>query len=465
MPIFKYTVANKEGKKLNGTVETENELTARNELNNLGFSILELSQLQEQSPAASTMETAETAKRFVFEAVDKNSKLITGTIPSLNEEEAFKRLQTEYSLTVSAIWPKNATNEQITEAKKQGTAALREKLKLPESSESISTEKSPKEEKEEEFLKAKIENILKEVGVLLQEFDKEFDPNQKAEINKKIDKLLRIKHSTNLNYILETANELLEFIQTQEKYLQEKGYQEKQLQLHIKTQKLLDELNQEEHKKSISEDILGKIQRWQNTHIISGQEPSTSTKFLNSILTKIKKLFETPSEITTIKAQIKAYNKQLFAFIKLYFKEPTTEYKEKVKQSIKTIWKARKKAKENLKEVRRMLKMQKREGRVEENLMQAFTEELNAFTGWLLAFYIIYYFVSLYLNTKDFGLTKIPAGFIVYQSEIFKYALVIIFLLHTATALKLNFFKKSITASIIIPPTFLLLTIVALLNL
>lgn len=465
MPIFRYTVANKEGKKLSGTVETESEVSARSELNNLGFSILELSQLQEQKTSEPVAETTETAKKFVFEAVDKNAKLITGTIPSLNEEEAFKRLQTEYSLTVSAIWSEKAGNEEIIEARKKGTAALREKLKLPESSEGIPTEKSLKEEKEEEFLKAKIENILKEVGILLQEFDKELDPSQKTEINKKIDKLLRIKHSTNLNYILETATELLEFIQTQEKSLKEKGHQEKQLQLHIRTQKLLDELNQEEHKKSISEDILGKIQKWQSTHIIAGQEPSTSTKFLNSILTKIKKIFETPPEIAVIKAQIKAYNKQLFAFVKLYFKEPTAEYKEKVKQSIKTVWKARKKAKENLAEVRKMLKMQKRERQVEENLMQAFTEELNAFTGWLLAFYIIYYFVSLYLNTKDFGLTKIPAGFIVYQSEIFKYALVIMFLLHSATALKLNFFKKSITASIIIPPTFLLLTIVVLLNL
>lgn len=465
MPIFKYTVANKEGKKLSGTVEAESEPSARNELNNLGFSILELSQVQEQQAEESVVENTETARKFVFEAVDKNAKLITGTIPSINEEEAFKRLQTEYNLTVSAIWPENSTNEQIIEAKKKGTAALREKLKLPELSEGISTEKSLQEEKEEQFLKAKIENILKEVGTLLQEFDKELDPSQKAEINKKIDRLLRIKHSTNLNYILETATELLEFIQTQEKSLKEKGYQEKQLQLHIKTQRLLDELNQQEHKKSISEDILGKIQRWQNTHIVAGQESSTSIKFFNSILVKIKGIFETPPEIVTIKTQIKAYNKQLFSFVKLYFKEPTAEYKEKVKQSIKTIWKARKKAKDNLKEVRKMLKMQKRKGLVEENLMQAFTEELNAFTGWLLAFYIIYYFVSLYLNTKDFGLTKIPAGFIVYQSEIFKYALVIMFLLHSATALKLNFFKKSITASIIIPPTFLLLTIIALLNL
>lgn len=465
MPIFKYTVANKEGKKLSGTVETESELSARNELNNLGFSILELSQLQEQEPSGPVVETTGIVKKFAFEAVDKNSKLITGTIPSINEEEAFKRLETEYSLTVSAIWPEKAGNEEITEARKKGTAALREKLKLPNSIEDISTEKSLKDEKEEEFLKAKIENILKEVGTLLQEFDKELDPSQKAEINKKIDKLLRIKHSTNLNYILETATELLEFIQTQERSLKEKGYQEKQLQLHIKTQKLLDELNQHEHKKSISEDILGKIQKWQNAHIIAGQEPSAPTKFFNSILIKIKKIFETPPEISAIKTQIKAYNKQLFAFIKLYFKEPTAEYKEKVKQSIKTIWKARKKAKENLREVRKMLKIKKREGQVQENLMQAFTEELNAFTGWLLAFYVIYYFVSLYLNTKDFGLTEIPAGFIVYQSEIFKYALVVIFLLHTSTALKLNFFKKSITASVIIPPTFLLLTIVALLNL
>ena len=70
MAIFKYSVANTEGKKLSGTVEAPDESTARTELNNLGFSILLLQETFEQPKLDASL------SKFVFEAIDKNSKLI-----------------------------------------------------------------------------------------------------------------------------------------------------------------------------------------------------------------------------------------------------------------------------------------------------------------------------------------------------------------------------------------------------
>ena len=101
---------------------------------------------------------------------------------------------------------------------------------------------------------------------------------------------------------------------------------------------------------------------------------------------------------------------------------------------------------------------------VNEGFTTSFIGELNALTGWLLAFYIIYYFVSLYLKTKDFGLSGIPKGFIVYESRIFKYILVTLFLLHITTAIKINFFKKNLIADIILLPVFIFATIISILN-
>ena len=105
--ILKYTVANKEGKKLSGTVEAPDENTARTELNNLGFSILLLQETKETPKIDSSL------IKFIFEAIDKNSKLISGSIPAKNEEDALNKLSTEYSLTGSAIWLENSTSEQI----------------------------------------------------------------------------------------------------------------------------------------------------------------------------------------------------------------------------------------------------------------------------------------------------------------------------------------------------------------
>lgn len=452
MAIFKYTVANQEGKKLSGTVEAPDEQTARAELNNLGFSILTLETIQARPQIDSSL------TKFAFEAIDKNAKLVSGTVPAKNEQEALLKLTSEYNLTVSAIWPENATPEQISEARKIGAKKMQEEIK-PEEESKIAFD--PEVQKKNIELRTKIENTLNEVHFLLQAFDKELDAGQKSGINKKIDKLLRIKNSTNLDYILKTAIELLEFIQSQEEVLQQHGHEEKRLELKMETDKMLYELNKV-NRPSLSEEIIRKIEHWQATH--KNGKKSIITNGVNNFLSRIKDFFQTPPEIAVIKEQIKTYNRQLWEFAKLYFKEPTPEYKAKVKNSLQGVWQMRKKAIEKLKETKKQLRKNRYIKSPDENVIISFVEELNAFSGWLLAFYIIYYFSSLYLNTKDFGFTNIPGGFEVYNSQIFKYVLVIIFLLHSVTALKINFFKKNFVANIILIPVFIFGSIIALLN-
>lgn len=468
MAIFKYTVANTEGKKLSGTVEAPDETTARAELKNLGFNILFLEETKEQPKLDNNL------KRYLFEAIDKNSKLISGTIPAKDEADGLKKLSEEYALTVTAIWEENASQEQIAEARKKGEKLLQtrvatnqqtndsqDKSNQPQAETKI---KTPEEEKQEQFINTKIEIILKQVNELLQKFDQDLKPDQKVEINKKIDKLLRIKHSTNLEYILATAEDLLKFIEAQEKSLKETMHQEQRFEFKVQTQKLLDELHTGKKEKSFSQDLLEKISFWQRKHTGEPEKTSLGTKIINSVFEKIKKMFTTPPEIVAIKDQIKAYNKQIWEFAKLYFKEPTAEYKDKVKNSIKAVWQSRKRAKENLKLVKHKLREKEEANRIEEHLFISFTQELNSFSGWLLAFYIMYYFASLYINTKDFGLTEIPKGFLIYNTHVFKYLLVIIFLLHAATAIKVNFFKENITANFVLPGIFVFGTIITLLN-
>lgn len=456
MPIFKYTVANQEGKKLSGTVEAPSEKIARKELNNLGFSILQLTETQEAPTIDSSLNI------YIFEAIDKNSKLINGTIPSKNEEEAFTKLHEEYALTVTAIWPQGASEEEINEAKKKGNIRVQEELQKVEQNITKSKEKNLQKEKETAFTKAKIETVLNQVNKLLSEFDQEFEKDQKLEINKKINKLLRIKNSTNLDYILSSAEDLLTFIQKQEVTLKEKGHQDKRIELQMKTREMLDELNKKAKPQSLSEDIIQKIETWESHK--EEKKEVYKEGFLAKTLNKTKKLFKSKPEIMVIKQQIKIYNRQLWEFSKLYFKEPTPEYKEKVKNSIKTIYNARKKAKHSLKHAIAILKERKQQKAEEDQIMTTFTNELNAFTGWLLAFYIVYYFIALYITTKNFGLTSIPDGFLVYKSHIFKYALGIIFILHSTTSVKLNFLQKSKIANIALPIIFIFGSIIVLLN-
>ncbi len=458
MPIFKYTVANQEGKRLSGTVEAPDETTARKELNNLGFSILALVETE----SISLTEVNPKLKKFIFESVDKNGKLVSGTIPAEEEKEALDRLEKEYSLSITAMWKENASEEEIKSSRVRFSELLAKKMST--SLEETKT-KNLEEQKEIEFTKSKIETILKQVNEILLRFDKEFDAEQKNEISKRINKLLRIKSSNNQQYILAEAREMLNFLEKQQKTLQDKGFQEKEFELRLNTRKLLDELNRTTKPKTIKEDILNRINLIESKNK-NKEHLSVFSKFFIKILLYVKSIFTNPPEIQVIKDQIKVYNKQLIEFLKLYFKEPTKEYKEKVKKTLGTIWRARKKAVHSLKYVKKLLKERRatEKNKTEEHLIFSFVAELNSLTGWLLFFYIGYYFVSLYLNTKDFGLTNIPKGFQLFSTHLFKYILVTVFLLHVCTSLKLNFFKKSTIANIILPTFFVFATIVTLLN-
>ncbi|MBI5754321.1 hypothetical protein HZA40_04225 [Candidatus Peregrinibacteria bacterium] len=464
MAIFKYTIANKDGKKLSGSVEAPDENTARVELQNLGFSILLLQETKEAPKTNSNL------SKFIFEAIDKNTKHVSGTIPAKNQDEAIKKLESEYQLNVSAIWKDGASQAEIDTARKEGQTRLQNKLEtksatsttqIPEK-ENLPT--NPEQEKKIQFVKTKIELILKAVNTLLQKFDQDLAPDQKVEINKKIDKLLRIKNSTNLDYIIGSANELLKFLEEQEKSLKENVLKEKRFEYQVATQKMLQTLNLQEHKKTFDEDVVEKISDWQKTHILEKTEVSVWSRILNKILQQIKMWFSTPPEILEVQQQISAYNGQLWEFLKLYFKEPTPEYKEKVKNSIKAIWQARKRAKENLKEVKKRLQELRDKNKIQEEVFFSFLQEINALTGWLLAFYVIYYLTSLYITTKNFGLTNIPSQFQIYETHLFKYILVITFLFHSASAIKINLLRNSSIANIIIPPIFVFGSIITLLN-
>lgn len=460
MPIFKYTVANKEGKKLSGTVEAPSEEIARKELNNLGFSILLLQQIEKLPDEIANQ------PKFIFEAVDKNNKIVSGTIPAISEEEAYKKLQEEYDFTVTATWKEGSTIEEVEAARKRGGEKLQQKVLTDQADDPKF--QNLEEEKKAVEIKAKTESILTQVNELLKTYEANFSPTQKSEINKKIDKLLRIKNSSNSDYVLASAQDLLMSLEEAEKQLLETGMHSKELELKLKTKKLLNELNSTSRPKTLGEDILEKISKWEKHQAGKTTEAQNlPTKLVGKVLAKIKSFFETAPEVVAIKEQIKVYNKQIFEFAKMYLKKGTPEYKQKLRKAIGTIWEARKRAVANLVALKEALKNQKansQETQLEDGLLATALSEINALSGWLLAFYVLYYFAGIYLNTKDFNLAQIPSEFQIYNTHVFKYILGITFLLHACTAIKINFFKKSLVADAVLPPIFIFGSIIIILN-
>lgn len=447
MPIFKYTVANPEGKKLSGTVEAVSEQTARGELNNLGFSILAL----ELAPEIPKIDSKLT--RFIFEAIDKSGQVISGTIPAENENSALDRLVREYSLNVRAIWPEGADDNTIEQARQKRLAEL--------SSSETAIDQSGATSKEE-IIKQNVEFVLKKIYDLLKTFEKDIDLDQRAEIEKRIEKLLRIKGSTNTDYVLATVKDVLHFIESQEKILQQKGLIDQRIALKMQTKELLSDLNRSSEDKLFSNRIVKYIDHWEKRH----QNPNIFLQIIQKFFTLVRNFLSATPEIIRSKEQIRTYNRQLIEFIQLYFKEPTKEYKQKVWQSVGAIWKARKTEKKRLHTLIATNRLTEKKEQAEKESIDipTFLDEIGSFSGWLLGFYLIYYFVSLYLSSKDFGLSNIPAEFFVYDTHIFKYALVIIFLLHISIAIKTNFFRKSFLANLILLPAFLIFLVAFSLN-
>lgn len=472
MPIFKYTVVNKEGKHLAGTIETADLNTAKQELNGLGFSVLEISLAQEQSGA----ETDQTLIKFSFEAIDKTNKKIVGTIPAHNQEEAVNRLVKEYDLTITGIWKEGTSEEEIKRAREEGLTKLAGQKAEEQLLDKADNVKSDIEKRKEQIFRERIDHVLNKIYELLKTFENDISPDQRAEINKKIDKLLRIKASTNFDYILETTKEILKFIQAQEKIFKEKGQVEKKLQIEFQSKILLDELKRAHiENTSWSSKIAKKISEFKIR--LGLRKQNIILKNLDKILGFLQNMFETPPEITELEAKIKGYNTQLWELAQLYLKEPTPEYKQKVKESLSTVWSVRKKTKQELKELRARPKNktlavkpagkkipENAEEPTSEHFLSAFVDEVNSFSGWLLGIYLVYYFASLYITTKDFGLSSIPRGFFFYDSHIFKYLLTILFLFHCSLSTKTTFFRNNITASIVMVPLFLLSSTIVLLN-
>lgn len=458
MTLFKYTVANNDGKKLNGSIDAIDEQAARQELNNLGFSILEISKTE--TPHA---EIAKDHVIFEFEALDKTGKNVKGSIPGKTIEEVQKRLKKEYELRILALWQQGATPQEIELARENG-----EKLLNNEAQELQNQLAKNQINEEEIILKEKIEIILKKVYALLKKFEKDIDKDIYAQITKKIDKLLRIKHSNNLEYIYSTAEELLLFIQEQQEEFQKKGLKEKKFELKVETNAIFEELKSSKKSKSLTEDISSKIQKWQKTHANTDiKDQKGINKIISKFLNIIYGFTNISEEEKVLKEEIKNLKSQRFEYYKLYFKEPTKEYKDKVKLNIKNINVKIQNYKEKIKELRYPeLKVSKttEKAKKEENFLATTLNETNTITGWILTLYLAYYFITLILSTKDIGITNIPNGFILYNSHIFKYLLILFFFLHSATAIKINFFKDNKIANFIITTLFILITITTLLN-
>lgn len=463
---FSYTVISTDGKKLNGTIDSPNEESARKDLNSLGFSIITLSGIDESAGAHDANHII-----FEFEGYDKKNKKVTGTIPARDKFAAFKRLKLEYKFTVLNICKGAASPYEKLQEKQEGVLKLEQQLEEEQLTQQQSKESPEGEESHEEIkqseeqlqLKHQTDLVLQKTAEILAKYNQELSVEEKQNIDAQLNKLLRIKNSGNIEYVRDTAKELLQSLQTLETLLVNRNNDFNKSKIKFDVLQLMSQLKKPRNPLSLLERSLKSLQDYiENTPITQASPLMTKTR-VKAAKFFVSNFLESP-EMRALKHERKLIWGQIFDYIKMYFKEESAIVKLQIRNSISGLLNKRKTLKIQLKELKKLEK-ERLMADVPENFLSTFTEELFTFSGWLLSFYLVYYFLSLYVGSKDFGLDINLQYLSLYNSHFFKYLLVMLFLTHCAISLKVLFFKKNRGANFILAPAVLLSIMLIMFNL
>jgi len=444
MTKFKYTVVNNQNQQLTGTINAPNIKSARDELNHLGLSVIsieEITNTQETDSIATNEET------FDFEAFDTTGRRILGRIKESNKEAAYARLKKEYNFDVVSLFPNTLSPKEKKTEKEKGINDIA--INFQQNKESNPTLKENESitsdfELLQNTLQAKVESALQKVEEFLTQFAGEIKQKEEKSIREQMDKIKILKNSTNLNHIEGLTENLLNTIQKQKIFLHRDKFMKAKTSVSIEAKRMVSDLHKAP-KRSI--------------------KPSNSknASIITKIENKLNSFFKQDPEVLKIKEEIRATTINIFEYIKLYLKTSTPNEKEEIKNRMKSIYEKRKELKLKLKDAQNKYS-QNLINNSSKDVFVNITEQLHGFTGWLLTFYLIYYFIGLYLTTKQIVYQSPPAGLAIYDTFILKYLLPIIFLAHIFLSLKRLFYPKNITLDIIGIPIVLLSSLLIIFN-
>lgn len=468
MPDFRYRVINPDNKELSGAINAPDEKSARLELNQLGFSIIGIEAVEaEHDLSLEKQAGTEQAALPVFEfaALDKNQKRVAGTIQGENLYSAYKRLVKEYIFEVEYLFDASLPEEQKIAEKQKGIFDLQNRLDTEESLEKKKKMGSELDiqafERRQSALSEQVGFVLKKVKEILDLYETEIKPETKEKIRNYVDKVLRIKNSTNLDYIRNTCEELLTFMQKEELFLHEDLRRQEHTKLLLEAKSMMIQLHQS--KRTPLPNIKELLMKWRQEHVLDNEQPSIFERFLNFLIGAAIGFTPENSEISEIRHHIRILNQRLWQYVVLYFQDVSPEFKSEAKAGFKKLLQERKKLIRQQKSIRQQDR-QKAKFEAPPNRWKNLKQELHDVSGWLIAFYICYYFVSVYLNNKKIGAGPLPANFDILRSDFLKYFFAILFLFHVSLGVKINFFRQNETATFILTPLFLFGSILVLLN-
>ncbi|MBN1258955.1 hypothetical protein JXA05_04335 [Candidatus Peregrinibacteria bacterium] len=435
---FSYTALSSQNQKLTGVMEADSLDSAQAELHKMGFSILAINEISEVVFEEQKKQEEETRKKegiitFSFKAKDTAGKEINGTIDSKNAYTAFLRLSTEYRFRVMELYPSDASEQEKAQMASRITEfAARMKAEKAETGkpEKTKDELDETEEKTDKNIVAEIDHFIINTKTALANHKNRFTPPFLAQIEKTLGELERIRTSNNLKHISEMCNELYELISHPDKEtageadsaykgivnnLKDNALVRRQFDFHAQAvglskirflfKKILKKLKL--LKEPVPEGPLSKK-----------PEPGPDTW--------IRKLFKKrgPKPEVPYKppSSLAVFFKKLYAF----FTAPNPILRQTRKQELGEAWKTLKKPKAAKPKIAEEPKKENKEDVLEKEVMAEaeretaepekpvknkwdftlFFQEADSFLGWLMAFYIAYFFMADFALEKEFGVPR-----------------------------------------------------------
>ncbi len=465
---FSYIALSPEYQRLTGVITAENEEEARKKLHAMGLSVISISEHKGDEAPKETETKQKTqvptqvgVKNFYFKVVNSKGQTVDGTIESTDRKTAYKRLVGEYNFNVLVLCDASLPIEEREEKGKEGLEELAKEVnkELGITTESKKTKKQQENEqlgenndntRQREELMQEVDEVAKLADDILEKYENQLAGDEIKEIKDKKDALMRMRLSNNLPYIRNLTEEL--FLAVEEilsKYAQAEDAQEQivdlQEDLLKKSEKLTEEQQGEEKYKSAIafKGTLDSIRRIADRMVDIIKSDEVKKDEMEVVLGG------KPKRILIIQ-----FLKKFFFHLKGYITSKSLIRKKVHKQKIIDIWEELKvdwKEREAQKELAEIEKKDKELLKRAEGKSLSFCDEAKLFVGWLLSFYIIYFFIAYYITLK-WGPSSPLFDFVSKSMETSFLPIIIgvLFIVFFGLSIKTNFARYSFLKSLLI---------------
>lgn len=420
---FQYTALSKDSNKLTGILEASSMEAAKEQLHKMELSIIGVNEISEEKLETIKNEQREIAikkdeikeikevtneiKSYSFLVKDLTGKEVNGTIDAKDDYSAYKRLITEYNFEVLELFPENKENSEIytnklielkAKGKTEGIEIKREvkNKELNEDNQNIDLK-----------IETEITNVIKDTKNILSENEEIFTPTYFRKINETLGELERIRKSNNITHISEVVNEIYKYLRHPDNINNKNEY----------TEKYKNTMNSMQENKLIRKGIelnnTNPLSQIKGMFIKIGNQIKKLRKGKRerNVFNKTKETNEAKKDVNNDKITI---SKLFILTWSLLLAKDKLARSEKKNELIVTFneWKNQKKVSKPKPKPQSEPQHEPQHEPQEEpsSKLDFFFIEMDSFLGWLLFFYIGYFFLINFSLEKGFGL---PSEFII----------------------------------------------------